>query len=142
MDNFGIDIIAEGQETLLKAIEIAFAHNAPGNRVESYHVTKLVSDDYHGLPKSVDGRNAIILRWMKAEKISEDDPVNLPFKLDAKGAADFAQRWLAEQDYGREPDHDGHNKKGWRIITSNWGFVGSDRAAVCAILPWWATYGK
>lgn len=142
MDNFSIDVIAEGQETLLKAIEIAFAHNAPGNRVESYHITKLVSDEYNGLPKSVDGRTAIILRWTKAEKLSEDGPLNLPFKLDAKGAADFAQRWLTEQDFGREPDHDGHNKKGWRVITGNWGFVGNDRQAVCAVLPWWAAYGK
>lgn len=142
MDNFGIDVNAEGQETLLKAIEIVFAHNAPGKRVESYRITKLESDKYNGLPKNVDGRTAIILRWAKAEKLSEDGPVNLPFKLDAKGAADFAQRWLAEQDFGREPDHDGHNKKGWRVITGNLGPGFGDQYAVCAILPWWAAYGK
>lgn len=142
MDNFRIDVTAEGRESLLKAIEIAFTHNAPGQRVESYHVTKLKGDDYNGMPQDVDGKVALVLRWSKSEKITENGPVNLPFKFDAPGAADFAQRWLAEQDFGREIDHDGHNKKGWRIITGNWGFVCDDRYAVCAIIPWWAAYGK
>jgi len=142
MNNFGIDITAEGQETLLKAIEIAFAHNAPGQCMESYHLSKLESSEYNGLPKNVDGRKAIILRWTKTEKVAEGGPVNLPFKLDPRGAADFARRWLAEQDYGQEPDHDGHNGKGWRIITGNWGHIGDDHYAICAILPWWAMYGK
>lgn len=142
MDNFSIDVTAEGHESLLKAMEIAFAHNAPIKRVESYHVTKLVSDEYNGLPKDVNGKTALVMRWSRTEKFSETGPVNLPFKLDVKGTADFAQRWLEEQEFGREPDHDGHNKKGWRVITGNWGFVCGDREAVCAIIPWWAAYGK
>jgi hypothetical protein len=142
LDNFCIDITAEGNDSLLKAIEIAFAHNAIGHKVESYHVTKLKGNENNGLPDSVNGKTALVLRWHKSDKVSEDGPVNLPFKLDPKGAADFAQRWLAEQDFGREPGHDGHNKKGWRVITGSWGFIGNDRCAVCAIIPWWAWYGK
>ena len=142
MDNFKIDVIAETQDTLVKALEIAFAHNAPGHKMGSYHVTKLVSSVYNGIPEGVDGRTAIVLRWTTADKLTEDGPINLPFKLDAKGAADFAQRWLAEQDFGREPGHDGHNNKGWRVVTGDWGHVCEDRYAVCAVLPWWAAYGK
>lgn len=142
MDNFKIDIVAESQESLLKALEIAFAHNAPGHKMQSYHITKLVSDVYNGIPKDIDGRTALVLRWTTEEKISENGPINLPSKFDAKGSADIAQRWLSEQDFGREPDHDGHNEKGWRIVTGNWGHVCGDRYAICAILPWWAAYGK
>ncbi len=142
MDNFKIDIVAESQESLLKALEIAFAHNAPGHKMQSYHVTKLVSDVYNGIPNDIDGRTALVLRWTTAEKISENGPINLPSKFDAKGSADIAQRWLLEQDFGREPDHDGHNEKGWRVVTGSWGHVCGDRYAICAILPWWAAYGK
>jgi hypothetical protein len=79
---------------------------------------------------------------MKVEKPENNGPVNLPFKLDIEGASDFAWRWLAEQDYGKKPDHDGDNNKGWRIWTGGWGHVGNDHYAVCAILPEWAMYGK
>lgn len=142
MDNFRIDITAEGQASLLKALEIAFAHNAPGKKVESYHVVKLESKSYNGIPESLNGETALVLRWIKEDKPKVDGPVNLPFKLDCAGAADFTARWLAEQDYGKEPDHDGSNGKGWRIWTGGWGHVGDDRYAVCAIMPEWAMYGK
>lgn len=142
MDNFKIDITAEGRSSLHKALEIAFSQNAPGNNIESYHVTKLESVPYNGIPEYLNGQTALILRWMKVEKPEENGPVNLPFKLDIEGATDFAFRWLAEQDYGKEPDHDGDNKKGWRIWTGGWGHVGGDRYSVCAILPDWAMYGK
>lgn len=142
MDNFKIDVTAEGESSLLKAIEIAFTHNAPGNKVESYHVTPLKHTSYDSIPEDLDGDLALVFRWIKVEKFVEDGPINLPFKLDAAGAADFAVRWLKEQDYGREYDHDGHNNRGWRMITGDWGHVGGDQYAICAIVPCWAMYGK
>lgn len=142
MDNFKIDITAEGRSSLQKALEIAFAHNAPGKKVDSYQVLKLESTPYNSIPESLNGRTALVLRWIKEEKLKVDGPVNLPFKLDTEGATDFAFRWLAEQEYEREPDHDGSNGKGWRIWTGGWGHVGDDRYAVCAIMPEWAMYGK
>lgn len=140
MDNFRIDITAEGRPSLVKAIEIAFAHNAPGGKVESYELTTLESDVYTGIPESLDGARALVFRWSKED--GRKNSVPLPFKLDAAGAADWAERWLGEADFGRQPDHDGHNKKGWRVFTGNWGHVGSDHYAVCAVIPSWAMYGK
>ncbi len=142
MDNFKIDITAEGESSLRKAIEIAFAHNAPGQKVESYHILKLVRSPYNDLQEELDGRTAMVLRWTTEERPKPDGPVNLPFRLDSAGAADFAIRWLAEQDFGREPDHDGSNRKGWHIYTGAWGHVAGDQYAVCAIVPAWAMYGK
>lgn len=142
MDNFRIDITAEGEASLRGAMELAFAHNAPGGKVESYRVAVLTGTSWNGIAEELDGRTALILRWTKEKTRKEDGPVDLPFRLDAAGAADFASRWLAEQDFGREPDHDGDNGKGWRMWTGPWGHVGDDRYAVCAILAEWATYGK
>lgn len=142
MDNFKIDITAEGKTSLHKAIEIVFAHNAPGGKVESYQVVQLQSCPYTGIPESLNGKTALVLRWTKADQMKPDGPVNLLTKLDVAGAVDLASRWLAEQDYGRQPDHDGDNGKGWRVFTGNWGHVGNDHYAVCAILPEWAMYGK
>lgn len=70
------------------------------------------------------------------------DQVALPFTLDAAGTADFAARWLAEADYGREPDHDGDNGRGWRVYNEGWGHVDSHHAAIIAVTPSWAMYGK
>lgn len=70
------------------------------------------------------------------------DHVALPFHLDAKSAADFARRWLAEAEYGKQPDHDGDNKKGWRLYNEAWGHVDSDHGAIIAVAPSWAAYGK
>lgn len=121
MDNFRFDLISEGD--LVKPMEIAFRR--PTQRAEGYlvHADKgLVFFGYlGGAPEGL---------------------VKLPFKLDHVGAADFAKRWLAEQDYGREPDHDGDNGKGWRLYNEDWGFVGGWHGSFIAVKPAWAMYGK
>ncbi|MDR9781847.1 hypothetical protein [Rhizobium redzepovicii] len=138
MDNFHIDITAEGKTSLQKAIEIAFAHNAPGRKAESYSVVTLAKTVVNDLPHGLDGKTALILRWSGAEK--QLGAVNL--KLDVEGAVDFATRWLAEQNFGREPDHDGDNGRGWRVFVGAWGHVGGDHYAILGIVPSWAMYGK
>ncbi|WP_327210066.1 hypothetical protein [Rhizobium leguminosarum] len=140
MDNFKIDITAKGRDSLAKALEIAFSHNAAAGKAESYEIVALKSDVYNGTPENLDGRTALVFRRSKDD--GRKSAVPLPFKLDAAGAADWAERWLAETDYGREPDHDGHNGKGWRVFTGSWGHVCGDHYAVCAVLPAWAMYGK
>lgn len=139
MDNFKIDVTAEKQASLLKAIEIAFAHNAPGGKAESYEIVTVEAGPYSGLSECLNGAVAMVFRWTKE---GSKGAVALPFKLDAAGAAEFAQRWLAEQDFGRQPDHDGHNGRGWRVFTGAWGHVGADRYAICGVTPAWAMYGK
>lgn len=140
MDNFQIDVTAEGRESLSKALEIAFEHNASGP-AKSFQVVTLKSEEYNHVPKDLDGKTAFVFRW--AEKQPNETSVsNLPFKLDAAGATEFATRWLAEQDYGDPLDHDGSNGKGWRVFIGFWGHLMEDRYAICAVIPWWAWYGK
>jgi hypothetical protein len=119
-DNFHIDITHDGD--IADAMRIAFA-GAPGGKAEAYIV-----DDNKGL----------VFFWSKDENKS----INLPFKLDASGAADFAKRWLAEQDYGPQLDHDGDNCKGWRLYNESWGRVEGYTYGFVAVQPAWAMYGK
>jgi hypothetical protein len=119
-DNFKIDIAWKGP--LLKAMEIAFS-NWPG--AKSY---------------IIDPKKGLIFCWTDTD--SAHALVQFPFKMDAKGAADFAERWLAEQEYGREPDHDGSNGKGWRIYNDQWSRVDGYTYSICAVQPCWMMYGK
>ena len=119
MDNFHIDITSEG--SLEPAMRIAFgAKSAVGYRV--------VADTH-----------MMVLYWSLS---GTKGVTSLPFKMDAKGAADFVSRWLAEQDYGPQPDHDGDNGKGWRLFNETWGHVGGEWQAFVAVRPCWAMYGK
>lgn len=120
MDNFHIDITSQGDIT--PAMKIAFE-----NRHTSGAVAYLVHPE-----------KGLIFFWSAAD----DAAAKLPFKLDAVGAADFATRWLAEQDYGRKPDHDGDNERGWRLYNESWGMVDGFTYAFVAVRPAWAMYGK
>jgi hypothetical protein len=123
MDNFRFDLTSEGD--LTKPMEIAFGHY---RTAEAY---------------LIDPKKGLIFFWSAhANNNTDKRLVALPFKLDAIGAADFAKRWLAEQDYGNQPDHDGDNGKGWRLYNEDWGRVGARTYSFIAVQPAWAMYGK
>lgn len=130
LDNFRIELIAQGKPSLRQALEIAFRHNAPGGKMEGWAVSK-VDQKFPGL----------VLLWSLDDVVNEL-PNKLPFKMGIEGAAEFVWSWLQEQDYGPEPDHDGDNGKGWMVYTDGWGHVGVYRYAICAVFPAWAMYGK
>lgn len=123
MDNFYINIVGQGGDLLRKAVEIAFSH-APGRKATAYVLRN----------------NTMIFLWGDFEKIP--DRVALPFEMTAEFSADLAERWLAVTEYGDEPDHDGDNRKGWRVFNEDWGHVCGLHAAICGIRPEWAMYGK
>lgn len=117
MDNFRLNITYEGKEELQKSMEIAFR----GYKAEAYAI----------IPKK--GMAFFCYIPNNCNNI-----VKLPFKMDAKTAADFAFNWLKEVEYGREPDHDGSNGKGWRLYTEGYSLDGS----ICVVTPEWAEYHK
>lgn len=149
MDNAHIDVTSEGNETLAKTLDLAFGkfHKAIG-----YAIRAAVPSEKHPAEVMADPKNAYMLKPKRAAKPlrlvffwtapTAKDFVALPFKLDAKGAADFAARWLAEADYGKQPDHDGDNEKGWRVYNEAWGHVDDEYAGFVAVTPSWAMYGK
>ena len=118
MDNFHIDITSEGD--IAPAMKIAFSNHRFG-----------------AVAYKIDPVKGLIFFWTECESA-----ITLPFKLDPEGAADFAKRWLTEQVYGSEPDHDGDNGRGWRIYNEGWGHIDGMWQAFVAVKPAWAMYGK
>jgi hypothetical protein len=148
MDNFGIDITAEGRASLEKALEIAFAHNCPGGTVSHYKVVKFKRETrYYGEPKTThhfsdlkehqDGIPTLLLLWHEGQEATEH-----LFAMDLAETLGFVNGWLNKVDFGKEPDHDGSNGKGWRVFTETWGRVAGYSYTVCAVQPAWAMYGK
>lgn len=164
MDNFSIDITAEGQESLAKAIRIAFEHNAPGGKATHYSVRKLGYETTYylhdaknkedsnvygkenfraGHSKSLrdnpKGQLTLILHWHGDDKESKE----LPYPLRVDEAINFVSGWLENAgNPGKEPDHDGDNGAGWRVFTEYWGNVGDASYSILAIQAAWAMYGK
>lgn len=120
MDNFRINIVSEGDEALRKAMELAFRH---------YKAEGFLVD-----------RDSLIFLWSMNE--GHIGSVRLPFKMDSLGATNFALQWLAEVEYGSEPDHDGDNGRGWRVYNEEWGNVSGLWSAIVGVQPVWAMYGK
>lgn len=142
MDNFAFNMICTGKTTLADAIALAFAgagHKAAVGYVIRAGHKAFTHEAYRHLdkPKRPD---RIIFLWSDYEK--KEGYVAFPFKMDAFGCADFAARWLDECAYGREPDHDGDNEKGWRVYNESWGHVEDLHSAIIAVAPAWACYGK
>lgn len=150
MDNFRVDITAEGDSTLAAAMKLAFGKYRSATH---YAVRPAFAGEREEVPADAPkwtkgawkyGKEPKPLRlvfyWSASE--SAPDLVALPFKMDAEGAADFARRWLAEADYGNQPDHDGDNEKGWRLYNEAWGHVDSHWGAFVAVAPEWAMHGK
>lgn len=126
MDNFRIQITAHGDKTLKDAIALAF--NADKTQLTTHYAVR----------ESKEGPKHLVFFWTGGGK----DAVQMAFKLDAEGAADFARRWLAEAEYGEQPDHDGDNEKGWTVYNEAWGHVDGEWQAIIAVQPTWAMYGK
>jgi hypothetical protein len=130
MDNFKFELTAEGTELLQLAMKIMFSrrHKATHYKVDAK--LGLVFYDFSYALK-------------QEERINNTSVMRLPFTLDSNGAADFAKRWLAETNYGPEPDHDGDNGKGWHVYSGSWGKPDADDwHSFVAVQPAWAMYGK
>ena len=72
-----------------------------------------------------------------------EQAVMFPCALTMDRCAEFAHDWLASADYGRQPDHDGDNEKGWRCFTETWGRIQPyGHPAFVAVEPQWIEYRK
>ena len=119
MDNFRIDVTSNNDAALSHALGVAFGHRS---KAVGYRQ---------------DPEKGLVLYWT-----SKAGMTPLPFAMDAGAVLPIIKGWLAEQDYGREPGHDGDNGKGWRVYNEAWGHIGNDWEAFLAVKPAWAMYGK
>lgn len=118
MDNFKIELVSEGRQKLIDAFKLLQQSHAIG-----YAVTD----------------KGMVFFWARA---STPEYTPLPFKMDLAQCAEFAWGWLQQADYGKEPDHDGDNGKGFRLYCEDWGHVAGRWEAFVAVEPCWAMYGK
>lgn len=119
MDNFHFDMTSEGVEKLKAAFAL---FSQPGLKVIGYRE---------------DAKKGLVFYWSDSLRA-----IKLPFPMTLEQAAYFAAGWLDHADYGREPDHDGDNSKGWRLYTEDWGHVDGEWETFVAVQPKWAMHGK
>ena len=163
MDNFTIDITCDGDEALARALEIAFAHNAPSGKVTHYSVVRLASETQYyaneatnhlpenlketpglhihhftGYKQDDKGHLTLLLSWSESKGAME-----LPYPMRVEDAIPFVKGWLANVgDPGRKPVIDGSLRRGWRVFTEEWGHIAGCSYAVVGIQAHHAMYGK
>lgn len=133
MDNAVFNVNGYGREMLVQAIKLLFLQRGFNERssVSSW---------------SVDNERGIILYWHNAGK----DSTPFPVKLSAEGAASAVWDWLQSaaaddiqlKGWDKDADLDGSTSKGWRVYSEDWGHVGRDAYAICAITPAYMWHGK
>lgn len=157
MDNFNLDISYEGDENLKTAIKLAMKD---GYKIYSYKLVRVKREvKYFGsqcsphTPENCHGISNLSVFHTEEEKEDKDghltlrlftyggslgkDQVQLLYPLDVEGVYNFVKGWLENgAELGKEPDHDGDNKAGWRVFN----YYGS--GAKFAVQGIWAQYGK
>lgn len=140
MDNFHIDVVSDDDTAFGQAMAIAF-----GKRRTATHfaVITVPNGGVHG--GAGDGIQCKTLVFLA---FSDGAPVNATrfvAPLSAEHATIQARLWLEslpDECWGCEPDHDGHNRKGWRVFVETWGRVAGLWGTIVAVQPAWAMYGK
>ena len=131
MDNRIFNVNGSGSEMLRKALELAFMQEGDNTTCTAWRETK-----EHGL----------ILLWAKAS----DNANPLPAPLSASQCVDVVETWLQGDfaqtvelsDFCEDHDHDGSNSDGWQVYCEDWGHVGDEHYAICAIKPAFMWNGK
>lgn len=122
MDNRHIDITARNEEDFNLAMQIICRTEWGSRKVVGFAVEQ----------------NTFVLYWTKADKMQP-----LPYDMTPQQITAFVWGWLqGAQPIDREPDHDGDNKKGFRVFNEAWGHVFNQSQAFAGITPVWAMYGK
>jgi hypothetical protein len=132
MDNKLLNINGRKEDLLAKAIDLAIAQGGWINTT----ITGWYFDPQYGI---------ILTTW---EPGSQYNKFLTP--LSAEETAGFVFNWLSKDEAKTVPlgqwegdiDHDGHNTPGWRLYSGDWGHVGDDWSALCAIKRVYLWYGK
>lgn len=132
-DNFKFLIEAHGMPALKAALDIVFmAHSSVTHWAVDISV--------------LSNRKRLIFFWSDPGPVYNGSlpalaAVPIGYKASAPTALAFIQQWLAEQDYGDQPDHDGSNSAGFRVEAGEL-YSAYGRYAAMVITPVWAEHGK
>jgi len=138
-DNFHVTVKAH-IEQLDKALALALQGKLPvwGFKIVrgSFVDEKDALADWHK-----NGPRFILFGW------EDKEATPFPIPLSDQMCADIIKQWLtelAEIDYGREPNHDGDNRRGFYLTTGKfWDHIDDMGHAACLeVRPCWMMYGK
>lgn len=130
MDNRIFNINGTGQNSLRKALELAFDQ------------VKSKADGYIINPE----KGFILVKY------NDDHSIPFPIPLDSESVAPIVWHWLQKDpqitlnNWDRDFNHDGHNSKGWRVYCEDWGHIKVKnyeyRNVIVAITPAYMWHGK
>jgi len=134
-DNRLFNVNGKSKKLLKSAIKLAFkleSHNENGATAQGY---------------VVDSKKGILLLW-HADGIK--GAVNFEKPKGYRESCDFIIDWLKTpeaqsielNDWEADIDHDGSSDLGWRVYLEDWGHVGNNHYAICAVKPCYIWYGK
>lgn len=78
------------------------------------------------------------------------DVCRFPIPMFASDVVNMVYKWLGSNEaltmtftgWDADADHDGCNELGWRVYVEDWGKVGGDSGAICAVRPSYNWLGK
>lgn len=129
MDNRIFNVNGKTKEMLLDTLKLVFQQES-GFGCKAWKFSK---------------EKGLILCWCEDEESNK-----LMTSLGAEECLPFVWEWLKGEgaktvecvDWDADADHDGDNERGWRVYCEDWGSVGNESYAICAIKPVYLWYGK
>lgn len=146
MDNYRIDITAEGENVLRKAIDLAMTRRDGDLPCKTLYWAIRAADDpakpdpHRRLRNDEPRRERIVFFWH--EQADDKDRHPFPVLPSTAAIADIVIAWLKTVKRHPQPDHDGSNGHGWRLYNEDWARVDDDSSALFAVHFEWAWYGK
>ena len=130
MDNRIFNVNGAGADLLAEVLAIAFTQSGMG-KAKSW---RFVPD------------KGFVLYWAEVEHAHK-----LPSSMGPQSLAPMIREWLSSDEaesmacegYDANPnDSDVETEFGWRVYVEDWGHVGGNHAAICAVRPAYMWYGK
>lgn len=130
MDNRVFNVNGSGKQQLLKTLELCFEQEGTNTKAKAYKINK---------------KHGMILYWHK-----DKNTIGLPAAMTPNALLEMIWEWLKSEeadtielpDWDEDLDHDGHNRKGWRVYCEGWGYVDDSSYAICAVKPAYMWIGK
>lgn len=132
MDNFEVKVVARGPEILRHTMELALCHY---RTIVSFTEVQINT-----------AQKALVFHWFYNGNQSQS---KFPYAMELEELVPFTLGWLRAQNYGSEPDLDGHCTKGWYLFTSDLSAYDSKNPLIqawhnvaFAVRPEWAEHHK